>query len=50
MKDINSHRNKKILMFRKSIVELQEEISKLKEYKSDPENAHMEYYYDSQIL
>lgn len=49
MKDINTHRNKKVNMFRNSIKELQEEIAKLQKFRDDPTNENMFYYYDNSI-
>lgn len=49
MKDINPHRRNKINIFTREIEETQGEISKLKEYRGDPANADMEYYYTSSI-
>ena len=49
MKNINSHRNKKVNMFQNSIKQLSKEIEKLEEFRSDPDNQDMFYYYDNNI-
>lgn len=49
MKDINVHRQRKINIFKRDISELEEEISKLREYLEDEDNKDMWYYYETHI-
>jgi predicted RNase H-like nuclease (RuvC/YqgF family) len=49
MKDINIHRNRKILMFQRNIHEFEAEIEKVRGYMNEKGNEDMTYYYENKI-
>lgn len=49
MKDIDTHRLRRIKLFEKSIAELNAEISKLTLYLEDPTNEDQHEYYRTSI-